>query len=153
MKVCLAASLSGLLSLVFCSVLVAQGGNLVVVNYHKNYQEGEKTYPVQLVYTPNDEFIKLRICFDNEKWSNEKALEFLRTEVNFLVQSGQTEVGDGYSFVFTGTYPVWAPHRQFDGDGKSFQYLQFTNGGSVTGKKIVGNGTEKIIGKYYPYLD
>jgi hypothetical protein len=135
----------------FTAALLAQGGSLVVVQYYKQYEVAGKSYPVELVYTPNDGWIKLRIRFDNEKWSMDQALDFLKTEVWTITHAGRTEVGDQYFFTFTGKYPLWVPYRQFD-ERESFQYLRFTDAGKVVGKEITGSGLEKVVGDYYPYI-
>lgn len=139
---------------VFYSALPAQNGSFLKVQYNKSYQVGDKTYPIELVYTPNDGYIKLRIVFDNDKWSNEKAREFLVAEVLTLTTGERTEIGEGYFFTFVGKYPDCLPHRQYSDTEKnrSWMYMQFTNGGRVAGKEITGIGLEKLRGDFSPCI-
>jgi hypothetical protein len=143
---------------IFLPVVFAQGGSLVVVEYYKNYEVGGNIYPVQLVYTPNDGYVALRIRFEKEGWSDARALEFLKKEVLHLAWADQLTPSHGpavtiigeYTFVFAGGFPTWIPHRVYD--FCKCQYLQFGIEGKVTGKVITAKGVEKIPLKFYPYL-
>lgn len=139
------------LLLTFPAMSFSQGGQFLKVQYPKPYQIGDKTYPVELVYTQDNGWIKLRIVFDNENWGEgdgyAKALEFLRTEVQSLWSAPRTEIGEGYFLTPVGKYPVCSTHR-LDNEERHDMNLHFTNKGSVTGKEITGIGIDKLIGNY-----
>jgi hypothetical protein len=110
---------------------------------------------VELVYDGSRR-VELRIHLGSGNYDqiflDGSAMQFLKGEAMRLAKTPQgVKLGNtGYSFVFTGGYPLWGPYGAWECKKGHFVCLVFAERAVMRGKTIYARGTKEKE-KYYPY--
>ena len=108
---------------------------------------------VEMIYDSSDGRLALRI--PQEFGIGSEELNYLKKEVEFLTsQKEPLKLGtSGYTFIFKGGYPIWAPYGAWRSEGH-FKCLLFAEGVTVTNNnEIHVYGEISRPSHYYPYSD